>query len=85
MCQSSLAQEQQEARMANEREVGDEELMQRLRRQPAIRSRLVALLDVAEDSAGDLRLADDAEWRLTQEISAHGPGADAGVGAQADR
>jgi hypothetical protein len=54
--------------MVQGHEVSDEVLLQRLRRQPAIRGRLVALLDVAEDSAGDLRLADDAEARVTQEI-----------------
>lgn len=54
--------------MVQGHEVSDEVLLQRLRRQPAIRGRLVALLDVAEDSAGDLRLADDAEVRVTQEM-----------------
>jgi hypothetical protein len=48
--------------------VRNEVLLQRLRRQPAIRGRLVALLDVVEDSAGDSRLGDDAEARVTQEI-----------------
>lgn len=48
--------------------VGDEALLERLRRQPAIRERLLALLDVAEDKAGDLQLADDAEQRLTLEV-----------------
>lgn len=54
--------------MASGREVSDEDLLQRLRRQPAIRARLLALLDLAEDTAGNLRLADDAELRLTQEV-----------------
>lgn len=54
--------------MVQGHEVSDEVLLQRLRKQPAIRGRLAALLDVAEDSAGDLRLADDAEGRVTQEI-----------------
>lgn len=54
--------------MAQGHEVSDEVLLDRLRQQPAIRGRLVALLDVAEDSEGDLRRADDAELRLTQEI-----------------
>lgn len=54
--------------MSQGHEVSDEMLLERLRRQPAIRGRLVALLDVAEDSEGDLRRADDAELRLTQEI-----------------
>lgn len=54
--------------MEQEREVSDEELLGRLRRQPSLRARLVGLLDLAEDSAGDLRLADNAELRLTQQV-----------------
>lgn len=54
--------------MANGHEVSDEDLVQRLRQQPVIRARLLKLLDVAEDTAGDLKLADDAELRLTQEL-----------------
>lgn len=49
-------------------EVSDEQLLQRLRRHPALRSRLLALLDVAEDTAGNVKLADDAEVRLRQEV-----------------
>lgn len=54
--------------MVQGHEVSEEVLLQRLRSQPVIRGRLAALLDVVEDSAGDLRLADDAEARVTQEI-----------------
>jgi len=49
-------------------EQSDQELLERLRRQPVIRARVQALLDVAEDKAGDLRLADDAEARLIVQI-----------------
>jgi hypothetical protein len=53
---------------AGRAEVNDEQLLQRLRRHPAVRARLLALLDVADDAAGDLKLADDAELRLRQEV-----------------
>ena len=39
-----------------------------LRTHPEIRQRLVSLLEVVEDTDGDMKLADDAEMRLTQEI-----------------
>jgi hypothetical protein len=58
--------------MTDARTVEDEQLLQRLRRQPAIRERLNALLDIAEDSADDLRLADEAQLRVTHEIRAMG-------------
>lgn len=48
--------------------VTDEELMHKLRAHPGIRDRLVSLLGVVEDADGDLKLADDAELRLRQEI-----------------
>jgi hypothetical protein len=54
--------------MEDKRDMSDEELLRRLREQPMLRQRMVALLDIAEDKAGDLKLADDAELRLTQEI-----------------
>ena len=49
-------------------EVSDEKLLGLLKTHPTIRERLVSLLGVVEDSAGDMKLADDAELRLTQEL-----------------
>jgi hypothetical protein len=49
-------------------EISDEELLKRLHKQPALRTRLVQLLETAEDSAGDLRLADDAEDRIVEQM-----------------
>ena len=48
--------------------ISDDELVKRLHKQPAIRARLVELLETAEDSAGDLRLADDAEDRIVDQM-----------------
>ena len=48
--------------------VSDEEILRRLHRHPQIRSRVAELLAVVEDSNGDLRLADDAEDRLIEEM-----------------
>ena len=48
--------------------VSDEEIVRRLSRHPQIRSRVAELLAVVEDSNGDLRLADDAEDRLIEEM-----------------
>ena len=49
-------------------EVSDEKLLGMLRTHPTIRDRLVSLLGVAQDADGDMKLADDAELRLTQEL-----------------
>jgi len=49
-------------------EVSDEELLRGLQRHPKIRSRVAALLAVAQDSKGDLKRADDAEDRLIEEM-----------------
>jgi hypothetical protein len=49
-------------------ELSDAQLLQGLRQHPQIRSRLASLLALVEDSAGDLKRADDAEDRLVQEI-----------------
>jgi hypothetical protein len=48
--------------------LSDEELMARLSRHPEIKSRMAALLDAVENTSGDLRLADDAEDRLLEEM-----------------
>jgi hypothetical protein len=49
-------------------QISDEELLNRLQKQPAIRARLVELLETAEDSTGELRLADDAEDRIVVQM-----------------
>ena len=49
-------------------QVSDEDILRGLREHPAIRSRIAALLAVANDAAGDLKRADDAEDRLVEEI-----------------
>ena len=46
----------------------DEQLMQALRDRPQIRQRLVELLAVATNEAGDCQLADDAEVRVMQGV-----------------
>ena len=46
----------------------DEQLLQALRERPQIRQRVVELLAVVANEAGDCRLADDAEARVTQGV-----------------
>ena len=48
--------------------VSDEEILRGLREHPQIRSRVASLLAAVQDAAGDLRRADDAEMRLTEEL-----------------
>jgi hypothetical protein len=48
--------------------MSDEELINRLSRHPEIKSRMASLLEAIDDTQGDLRLADDAEERLLQEM-----------------
>ena len=48
--------------------LSDEALVAALRRHPKIRERLERLLGVAQGGSGDLRLADDAEDRIADEI-----------------
>jgi hypothetical protein len=48
--------------------MSDEELMARLSRHPQIKSRMVSLLGAVDNTNGDLRLADEAEDRLLQEM-----------------
>lgn len=52
--------------------MGDEEMLRRLRGHPEIRNRIASLLSAVDDTAGDLKLADDAEMRLTQELQRMG-------------
>ena len=49
-------------------QMSDEEIMRGLREHPQIRDRIASLLAVVNDSAGDLKRADDAEDRLIEEI-----------------
>lgn len=48
--------------------ISDEELVRGLREHPQIRQRVAALLGVVQDTAGDLKRADDAEQRLIEEL-----------------
>lgn len=48
--------------------MSDEELLARLRRHPDIRSSMASLLSAVDDTAGDLKRADDAEDRLVEEM-----------------
>jgi hypothetical protein len=49
-------------------QISDEEMVQRLQAHPQIRSRIASLLLVVDDTAGDLKRADDAEERVIEEI-----------------
>ena len=49
-------------------QMSDEEIMRGLREHPQIKDRIAALLAVVNDTAGDLKRADDAEDRLIEEI-----------------
>ena len=53
-------------------EVTDEELLDSLKRYPGIRSRVVRLLEVVENTGGDLKRADEAEERTIEELRAMG-------------
>jgi hypothetical protein len=48
--------------------LSDEEILRGLNANPQIRDRIVSLLAVVDDAAGDLKLADAAETRLIEEI-----------------
>ncbi|WP_300087684.1 hypothetical protein [Rhodoferax sp.] len=52
--------------------MSDEEMLRRLGTHPEIRNRIASLLSAVDDTAGDLKLADDAELRLTQELQRMG-------------
>ena len=48
--------------------VSDEEILRGLNEHPQIRQRIASLLSAVQDGGGDLRRADDAEQRLTEEL-----------------
>lgn len=48
--------------------ISDEEIVQGLHEHPQIRRRVASLLSAVRDAGGDLKLADDAEQRLTDEL-----------------
>jgi hypothetical protein len=49
-----------------------EDVAQRLERHPVVKSRMMRLLDLIENTDGDLRRADDAERRAIDELRAMG-------------
>ena len=49
-----------------------EDVAQRLERHPAMKLRVARLLDVLENTSGDVRRADDAERRAIEELRAMG-------------
>lgn len=49
-------------------QISDEEIVKRLREQPQIRQRVGLLLRAVQEAGGDLKRADDAEQRLTEEL-----------------
>lgn len=46
----------------------DEQLLNRLNAHPILKARMINLLDVVENSSGDLKRADAAEQRAIEEI-----------------
>jgi hypothetical protein len=48
--------------------INDEELLKRLNNHPTLRERIASILDVIDDAQGDLKLADDAEDRVVDEV-----------------
>ena len=58
--------------MTSKSQMSDEEMLRRLGAHPQIRNRIASLLSAVDDTAGDLKLADDAELRLTQELQRMG-------------
>jgi hypothetical protein len=48
--------------------ISDEEIVRGLHEHPQIRRRVASLLSAVRDAGGDLKLADDAEQRLTDEL-----------------
>lgn len=49
-----------------------EQVAQRLERHPEVRARVLRLLDVLENTSGDIRRADEAERRAIDELRAMG-------------
>jgi hypothetical protein len=58
--------------MTDKTQMSDEEMVRRLSNHPQIRERISSLLAAVDDTEGDLKLADDAELRLTQELQRMG-------------
>ena len=58
--------------MKDRNQMSDEETLSRLGAHPHIRNRIASLLSAVDDTAGNLKLADDAELRLTQELQRMG-------------
>lgn len=54
--------------MEREERASIERLIKRLQAQPMLRARIEALLDVAENAAGNLQKADDVEERLLEGV-----------------
>ena len=54
--------------------ISDEEILRGLHEHPQIRQRIASLLSAVQDAGGDLRRADDAEQRLTEELRRLGQG-----------
>ena len=48
--------------------ISDEDMVRRLNEHPELRERVTALLLAVRDEGGDLKRADDAEQRLTDEL-----------------
>ena len=62
--------------MANpKRRMSSQDLVERLEAHPELRERIESLLGVVEDEKGDLKLADDAEERVIQEMRRMGQAA----------
>ena len=58
--------------MTDQKQMSDQEMLRRLGTHPQICNRIASLLAAVDDTAGDLKLADDAELRLTQELQRMG-------------
>ena len=54
------------------KEPNSEELVKRLERHPEMKSRIARVLDVLENTSGDLRRADDAERQAIDELRSMG-------------
>ena len=52
----------------NKNQIDDEALLNRLNKHPVLRERIASLLDVVDDAGDDLKLADDAEDRVVEEV-----------------
>ncbi len=67
-------------------QLSTQELVRRLEAHPHMRERIASLLTVVEDESGELKLADDAEDRVIEEIRRMGQEAmQAWANAQVDK